>query len=153
MSGMLEYLLVWIFWNKTCAFNLVWLAAVTGCDRSNCRILPLAWISDGGSWHSEKLCDLTVLVSRLPRWVQRGLEGPFGPWKRRARLPARLIPVRVRAAGAWSGGNEGSLPSACNLSNGGKRFGSTWSTRVVMAHNGWQAVAIWLRLMAVRNSG
>ena len=62
-------------------------------------------------------------------------------------LPARLIPVRVRTSGAWSGRNEGNLPSACNSSNGGEHFGSTGSIRVVMARNGWQAGAVWLRLL------
>jgi hypothetical protein len=68
-------------------------------------------------------------------------------------LPARLIPVRVRTSGAWSGRNEDNLLSACNSSNGGEHFGSTGSTRVVMARNGWRAGAVWLRLLAVRYSG
>jgi hypothetical protein len=68
-------------------------------------------------------------------------------------LPARLIPVRVRTSGAWSGRNEDNLLSACNSSNGGEHFGSTGSTRVVMARNGWRAGAVWLRLLAVRIKG
>jgi hypothetical protein len=44
----------------------------------------LAGTIKGGSWHNEKLCDLTVLVRRLSRPVQRGIEGRFGSWKRRA---------------------------------------------------------------------